>query len=310
MTDILNLPDWKAIATRQEGAEFVIEAEYTVHPKACQKCGVLDRLYRHGAKVTSYRDSPIRGAQVNILANVKRYRCRDCGETFVQPLGSIQPGMRMTVRCVEYIKTQCLRDTFVRIAEHIGCDDKTVRMIADVKKPPAPPDRKRLMLPAERDKIAAACGFDGTVTTTTHQVAVAMLLALETAMRAGEMLGLTWADVHLQAQYVSLPKTKNGDQRDVPLSTRAVELLTLMVGVDKVSVFTITSASLDALFRKVRDACKIDNLHFHDTRATALTNLSKRLDVLELARMVGHRDLKSLMIYYRPTATTLAAKLG
>ena len=185
-----------------------------------------------------------------------------------------------------------------------------VNPIADVKRPPAPPDRKRLMLPAERDQIAKACGFDGTVTTTTHQVAVAMLLALETAMRAGEMLGLTWDDVHLQAQYVSLPKTKNGDQRDVPLSTRAVELLALMVGVDKSAVFTITSASLDALFRKVRDACQIHNLHFHDTRATALTNLSKRLDVLELARMVGHRDLKSLMIYYRPTATTLAAKLG
>lgn len=131
MTDILNLPDWKAIATRQEGAEFVIEAEYTVQPKACQKCGVLDRLYRHGAKETSYRDSPIRGAPVNILAKVKRYRCRDCGDTFLQPLGSIQPGMRMTVRCVEYIKTQCLRDTFVRIAEHIGCDDKTVRTLAE-----------------------------------------------------------------------------------------------------------------------------------------------------------------------------------
>ncbi len=131
MTDILNLPDWKAIATRQEGAECVIEAEYTVQPKACQKCGVIDRLYRHGVKATGYRDSPIRGTPVNVLANVQRYKCRDCGETFLQPLGSIQPNMRMTVRCVEYIKTQCLRDTFVRIAEHIGCDDKTVRMIAD-----------------------------------------------------------------------------------------------------------------------------------------------------------------------------------
>jgi transposase len=130
MTDILNLPDWKAIATQQEGIQIVIEADYTIKPKACQKCGVIDRLYRHGAKATTYRDSPIRGAPVNILANVQRYRCRDCGETFLQPLGSIQPDMRMTVRCVEYIKTQCLRDTFLRIAEHIGCDDKTVRKIA------------------------------------------------------------------------------------------------------------------------------------------------------------------------------------
>lgn len=184
-----------------------------------------------------------------------------------------------------------------------------VNPIVDVKKPPAPPDRKRLMLDAERDQILTALAYTDKVETLQHQVAVALLLALETAMRAGEMLGLEWGRVHLEAQYVSLPETKNGDQRDVPLSKRAVELLKQLDGLDTTAVFTITSASLDALFRKARNNCKIDNLHFHDSRATALTRLSKRLDVLELARMVGHRDIKSLMIYYRPTATTLAGKL-
>jgi len=182
--------------------------------------------------------------------------------------------------------------------------------IADVKRPPAPPNRKRLMSDSERDRLLLALGFDGTVSMVQHQVAVAMLLGLETAMRAGEMLGLTWARVNLKAQYVSLEKTKNGDYRDVPLSTRAVELLALMHGVDKSTVFTVTLASLDALFRKARDRCEIDNLHFHDTRATALTNLSSKLDVMELARMVGHRDLKSLLVYYRKSATDLAKKLG
>jgi integrase len=182
--------------------------------------------------------------------------------------------------------------------------------LADVKRPPAPPHRNRLMSDDERDRIVRATGYTDTVKTLTHQVAVAVLLALETAMRAGEMLGLEWSRVNLEAQYVSLPETKNGDRRDVPLSSRAVDLLTKMRGLDPIMVFTITSASLDAIFRKMRDQCRIIDLHFHDTRATALTNLSKKLEVLELARMVGHRDLKSLMIYYRPTATTLAAKLG
>lgn len=48
---------------------------------------------------------------------------------------------------------------------------------------------------------------------------------------------------------------------------------------------------------------------FHDARATAITRLSKRLDILELARMVGHRDPRSLMVYYRKSATDIAAKL-
>ena len=187
-----------------------------------------------------------------------------------------------------------------------------VNPIADVKRPPAPPDRKRLMLDNERDRLMLALGFDDAepVANLSQQVAVLMLLALESAMRLGEMLSLTWGRVDLEGCYVTLEETKNGDRRDVPLSKRAVELLGKMKGADKSMVFTVAAASVDALFRKARAKCEIVNLHFHDTRATALTNLSKKLDVMELARMVGHRDLKSLLIYYRPTATTLAAKLG
>jgi hypothetical protein len=49
MTDILDLKGWKALSKTQSNGEEVIEAEYTIQPKACQKCGVIDRLYRHGS---------------------------------------------------------------------------------------------------------------------------------------------------------------------------------------------------------------------------------------------------------------------
>lgn len=52
-----------------------------------------------------------------------------------------------------------------------------------------------------------------------------MQLAIETAMRAGEMLRICWKDVEFGARLVKLYKTKNGDDRDVPLSSRAVALL-------------------------------------------------------------------------------------
>lgn len=184
--------------------------------------------------------------------------------------------------------------------------------MADVRRPPSPPNRHRLMAEDEIRRILLALGYvEGEkITTLSQEVAVGLQLALETAMRDSEMLGLRWADVHLKEQYVTLPRTKNGDQRDVPLSKRAVALLESMKGVDKVTVFTVTSASRDALFRKARDACKVQGLHFHDSRATALTRLSRKLDVLELARMVGHRDLKSLMVYYRKSATDIAKGLG
>lgn len=130
MTDILDLDNWRVIAKHRDGDEYEIEAEYTIHPDTCPSCGVIGRLYRHGPKPIIYRDSPIRGHHVRILARAQRYKCRDCGSTSIQPMGGIQSDMRMTERCVEFIQDQCLKDTFLRIADHVGCDDKTVRTVA------------------------------------------------------------------------------------------------------------------------------------------------------------------------------------
>lgn len=82
MTDILDLPGWTVLEKRIEGDEYEIHVEYTKHPDACQKCGVVGQVYRHGPKVVTYRDSPIRGRPVKLVAKVQRYQCRDCGGTF------------------------------------------------------------------------------------------------------------------------------------------------------------------------------------------------------------------------------------
>jgi len=130
MTDILDLEGWSVIAKRLDDDECVIEAEYAVPPRACTKCGNIGNLYKHGPKPLYIRDSPIRGRPVRILANAQRFKCRECGATFIQPLGGIHPDSRMTARCVEFIQAQCLRQTFLHIAELVGCDDKTVRNLA------------------------------------------------------------------------------------------------------------------------------------------------------------------------------------
>lgn len=52
-----------------------------------------------------------------------------------------------------------------------------------------------------------------------------VILAIETAMRRGEILALRWSDVYLSDSYVRLHDSKNGEARDVPLSTRAVQIL-------------------------------------------------------------------------------------
>ncbi len=48
----------------------------------------------------------------------------------------------------------------------------------------------------------------------------------------------------------------------------------------------------------------------HDTRREALTRLSKIFNVMELAKISGHRDLRVLQnVYYAPSADDLAEKL-
>ncbi len=138
-----------------------------------------------------------------------------------------------------------------------------------------------------------------------QQVGLAFLLALETAMRRGEILSLTWDRVHFDKRYVSLVETKNGQSRKVPLSQEAVRLLRLAEGVDQVKVFTVGDASAEATFRRLRPV-EWRHVNFHDTRHESIFRLSKKLPVMDLARMSGHSDLKMLLRYYNPSASEIA----
>lgn len=179
----------------------------------------------------------------------------------------------------------------------------------DVRRPASRPPRRRRVSPDEADRITLALGWDGASPpqNASQRVAVAFLFAIETAMRAGEIVDLTWDRVGEKS--VTLPRTKNGDQREVPLSSSARALLALLPH-DGDSVFMVSGALRDALFRRARDRAGIVGLRFHDTRAEAITRLSKKLDIMELARAVGHRDIRSLMIYYAPTASEIADRIG
>ena len=89
-------------------------------------------------------------------------------------------------------------------------------------------------------------------------------------------------------------------------------LLTMLeTGLPEARVVPVNAGTFGAYFRKAVKAAGITDLHFHDTRREALTRTSKKLsNVAELARASGHRDLRSLMVYYEPDPTDLADKLG
>lgn len=181
-----------------------------------------------------------------------------------------------------------------------------------ISKPKKPRARTQRVRSEDRATLVQHLGWDGvTPPVTSRQWAAAVFcFALETAMRKGEVLALRWEDVHIDQRYVHLDITKNGDARDVPLSTAAVELLGKL-GPRHGKVFKIATGNMDKVFRMARRDCGLLHVRLHDARREATTRMASKLsNVLELAAVTGHRELRVLKSYYAPRAQDLAAKLG
>ena len=134
-------------------------------------------------------------------------------------------------------------------------------------------------------------------------------LAIETAMRRGEIISLLWKNINLHKRIAYLPETKNGSSRTVPLSSRAIELLG---DIEKTSeqVFPIKADSLGQAFRRVTGRAGIEDLRFHDLRHEATSRLfEKGLQLMEVSAITGHKDLAMLKRYTHLDAEKLALKL-
>jgi len=181
-------------------------------------------------------------------------------------------------------------------------------------KPPGDnPPRTRQIKPSEVKTLCRWLGYrtGEKPATKMQEVALAFLVSLRTGMRAGEVLQLGSSTVDLDRAVAKVAhKTQHltGKPREIPLSSQAVRLLRPVMAP---RIFSVTSASLDALFRKAKANTMIEDLHFHDARADALTRFSRKVDVMTLARISGHRDLKILLDhYYRESADSIARRLG
>lgn len=177
--------------------------------------------------------------------------------------------------------------------------------ITDVRRPKAPPARDRLATPDEMELLRISAGEN--LHRATARVFHAFLFSIETAMRAGEIVALEWRHLDLVNRVAHLPMTKNGTARDVPLSSEAVRLILALPRTDP--VFNLTTVQREALWRKLRDRSGVKGLTFHDGRHIAITRLSKKVDVLALARMVGHRNISQLLTYFNESAADLAKRL-
>lgn len=140
----------------------------------------------------------------------------------------------------------------------------------------------------------------------------AVQLAVETAMRQGELLSLTWDNVDKKRSLAFLSETKNGEARAVPLSSRALTVLGRLPRAISGAVLPVERLTLYHAFIAACRRAGIADYTFHDLRHEALSRLAERGDfsVLELAEVSGHKTLQMLKRYTHLNAERLARKLG
>lgn len=173
--------------------------------------------------------------------------------------------------------------------------------VLKVRKPKIPPGRQRRLERFEEKRIVRYCTETGN-----DLVCAIICFALETCMRRGEILGLLWENVDMNARVAHLPETKNGTKRDVPLSLAAMRILNRIGPQMAGAVFDCNVNRFKSAWRLITSKTRI-----HDLRHEAISRLFElgTLDMMEIAAISGHKSLQMLKRYTHLRARMLVSKL-
>jgi len=175
-----------------------------------------------------------------------------------------------------------------------------VNPVLMIRKPKANRARDRRLVGDEENKILAVCN---------GELKAFVILAIETAMRRGELAGLnrSW----IKGRVAVLPDTKNGTSRAVPLSTRALEAIgSLPIRIDG-KLFEFEPEAYTRGFLRACQSAGLTDITLHDLRHEATSRLfEKGLDVMQVKSITGHKSLQMLSRYTHLKADELAKLLG
>ena len=201
-----------------------------------------------------------------------------------------------------------------------------------IERPQENEHRERIASDEEIEAIKLVAGWEeGTPPVTkTQRVAAAFILACCTGMRAGEMMRIERTWIHGRTLKIPAEAAKTRTTRTIALNDRSMDILKSVMSLGfEPHIFDMSAGIRDALWRKIRDKAGLQEvrdsegrlikqgLNFHDGRATFCTwaaspgpDGAPRLDVMSLARQTGHKNLKMLMRYYRPSVESFVDRLN
>jgi len=140
----------------------------------------------------------------------------------------------------------------------------------------------------------------------TDHLAPMVLLALNTGLRRGELLGLRWQDVNLPAKLLTVAagNAKSRKARHLPLNAEALDLLTRWKeqGTGKGLVFPgaggARMANVNKSWAALVKAAELSDFRFHDLRHTFASKLVMAgVDLNTVRELLGHSDIKMTLRY-------------
>jgi integrase len=225
------------------------------------------------------------------------------------PAVDAAPKYRSSATVVRYMAALSHAFT-VAVKEWQWLDDSPMRKVS---KPKEPRGRVRFLSDDERARLLTACRESSNTL-----LYPAVVLALSTGMRQGEILGLYWRDpkhppehrawgvVDVPGGRIVLHLTKNGERRVVPLVGHALECVKELAKVRRLDTDLLFPSKADSNepidlrqpWEKALEKAEIHDFRFHDLRHSAASYLAMNgASLAEIAETLGHKTLQMVKRY-------------
>jgi integrase len=154
-----------------------------------------------------------------------------------------------------------------------------------------PQGRLRWLTEAEIARL-----LDAAAKSRNKELRPAAILALNTGLRLGELLGLSWERVDLSRGVIRLELTKSGRRREVPMNDASYRALVSLGPKAEGRVFK--TRYIKTAYNNAVEAANLDDVNFHTLRHTfASWAVMRGVSLKELQELLGHASLTMTMRY-------------
>ncbi len=305
-------PEYRTFRTKVEAEAWARERESRIDrgepstsKRALRGITLADLLRRYVAEVTPTKASAeSERLRLNKLAKAP-FCALPLADLTTAPIAAYRDARAQEVKAGTIARELGLLHNVIEVARRDWGVALGENVLSQVRRLPVKNARDRRLKPGELTRLIEALSR-----TRNKLVRPAILLAVETALRRGELLALTWGAIDLDKRTAHIPHTKTGYARTIPLTDRAVSLLEGLTRAGPL-VLPLSAMALRLAWNRARERAGMPDLHFHDLRHEAISRFAEMgLTTMELAVISGHRDTRMLMRYTHLRPDDLARKLS